>query len=237
MTEFLKTEDVEALSALDTCAVANAIETLELRLKNEGFSDGSIRRITSTEQSVVGYAATIRIRCSSPPAIGPNYIERTQWWDHLLSVPAPRFLFIEDVDPAPGTGALVGEVHAHILKALDCVAVATNGAVRDIPEVSAFGFSMFAARVSVSHAYAHIVETGCPVTIGGLEIAAGDLIHGDCHGLISIPPQSARQIPTIALQMKAAEHEIINVCDSADFSVERLRAVIRETRLSHTGQL
>jgi 4-hydroxy-4-methyl-2-oxoglutarate aldolase len=228
--DLLTRDELEALRALDTCAVANAIEALNVRLKNEGFTDGSIRRFTANERPVLGYAATIKIRCSSPPAVGPNYIERTQWWDYLLTVPEPRFLFIQDVDPAPGTGALVGEVHAHILKALQCVAVATNGAVRDVPEVSALGFSMFAARLSVSHAYAHIVETGCPVEAGGLQIAAGDLVHGDCHGLISIPLRNAREIPAMALEMKEREQTIINICESDGFSIERLRAAIRELR-------
>src|SRR5437016_3261602 len=88
---------------------------------------------------------------------------------------------------------------ANAIEALKCVGVATNGAVRDIPEVTTLGFSMFAARASVSHAYAHIVETGCSIEIGGLQIAAGDLVHGDSHGLISIPFANAKEIPAIAI--------------------------------------
>ena len=34
---------LDALRALDTCAVANAIESFGARLRNEGFADGSIR--------------------------------------------------------------------------------------------------------------------------------------------------------------------------------------------------
>src|SRR6185437_5913502 len=140
----------EALRSLSSCAVANAIERLGIRLRNEGLTDGFLRLLTPDHQPVLGFAVTVKIKCSSPPAIGArNYLERTQWWDQLQQVPAPRFLVIQDVDPAPGTGALVGEMHAHILRALGCSAVATNGSVRDLPEVAALGFSLFASRLSV----------------------------------------------------------------------------------------
>jgi regulator of RNase E activity RraA len=219
------------LRLLSSCEVANAIEMLDLRLRNEGFTDGSIRRFTTNNRSVIGYVATAKIRCSSPPAIGPrSYLERTQWWDDLLKVGKPRILVIEDVDPIPGTGALVGEVHAHILKAMGCMAVVTNGAVRDVAEISALDFSLFAGRLSVSHAYTHIVETGAPVEVGGLKVASGDLIHGDCHGLISIPKEGAARIPDVARRMHEQERELIRICDSRDFSVEMLREAIRKLR-------
>src|SRR5690349_6616013 len=135
--------ELERLRRLSSCAVANAIELLGVRLRNEGFTSGNIQRYTSNSEPAFGYAATIKIKSSSPPVDAPGYLERTQWWDYLLAVPEPRFLVIQDVDPVPGTGALVGEVHAEILRALRCEAVATNGAVRDIAEVGRAGFSLF----------------------------------------------------------------------------------------------
>ena len=75
---------------------------------------------------------------------GRNYYSRFDWWDHILTIPAPRIVVIEDVDKPCGLGAFVGEVHANILMALGCVALATNGAVRDISHLEASGFQMFA---------------------------------------------------------------------------------------------
>ena len=82
------------LRRLSSCAVANAIESLGVRLRNEGFTDGSIHRFTTNFEPALGFAATIKIRSSSPPVDAPSYLERTQWWDYLLSVPEPRFLVI-----------------------------------------------------------------------------------------------------------------------------------------------
>ncbi len=226
--------ELQQLKRLSSCAVANAVESLQVRLRNEGFTDGSIHRFTTNMEPALGYAATIRIRSSSPPMDAPGYLQRTQWWDYVLSVPEPRFLVIQDMDPAPGTGALVGEVHAHILRALGCTAVATNGAVRDVAEVTRLGFSLFAARLSVSHAYSHVVEAGCAVEIGGLKVSPGNLIHGDCHGLVSIPDGRAAEVIAAAARLLAEENELLRLCRSSDFSVERLRDAIHAARsLSH----
>ena len=79
---------------------------------------------------------TASIRCSSPPPVGHHYHDRTDWWNYIASVPAPRFVVVQDVDEQRGLGGFVGDVHANILRALGCVAYATNGSVRDVATVS-----------------------------------------------------------------------------------------------------
>ena len=97
-------------------------------------------------------------------------------------------------------GAFVGEIHAAIGIALHCVGCVTNGAVRDLPAVEAMGFQLYARHTSVSHAYAHIIEFGEPVEIDGLKISSGDLLHGDRHGVLTIPIAIAGQVPRKGVQ-------------------------------------
>ncbi len=125
---------LEQLRSLSTCVVASAIETFGVRLRNKGFSDSRLHCIFEDLPTTVGYAATARIRSADPPMEGHSYYDRGAWWDSLLKIPAPRVVIIEDVDSKPGLGAFIGEVHANILLALGCVAVVTNGAVRDLPD-------------------------------------------------------------------------------------------------------
>jgi regulator of RNase E activity RraA len=134
------------------------------------------------------------------------------------------------MDPQPGMGAFVGEVHAAILQALGCVGVATNGAVRDLPGVRKLGFALFACGVSVSHAYAHILNFNEPVRICGLEVRPGDLLYGDCHGLLSIPIEIAAEIPAAAARQARKEREVIDLCRSSEFSISRLRAEVSSIR-------
>src|SRR5689334_20519012 len=194
----LSFEQLEALRRLDACTLANAIETFHERLRNEGFMDHSIQCLLPRLQPMIGYAATIKIRGSTPPTTDGAYPDRTDWWDYILSLPVPRVVVVQDVAARPGLGSLVGAVHMSILQALYCVGVITNGSVRDIPAAESAGFHFFAGSVSVSHAYIHIVEVGKPVEIAGLKIKSGDLLHGDLHGVQSIPIDVAPRIPAVA---------------------------------------
>jgi len=220
-------EQLESLRRLDACTLANAIETFRERLRNEGFMGHNVRCLFPQLQPMIGYVATIRIRGSSPPTTGNVYTDRTDWWDYIASLPAPRIVVMEDISARTGLGSLVGAVHMNILRALHCAGVVTNGSVRDIPAAESAGFHYFAGSVSVSHAYVHIVEIGKPVEIDGLKIQSGDLLHGDLHGVQNIPLDIAPQIPAIAARISAEEQAVIALCRSPEFSLQKLRAAVK----------
>lgn len=73
MKHSLTAEQLEALRQVDTCTVANAIETFHARLRNEGFVDASVRSFFPRFRPMAGYAATATIRCSNPPPDGRSY--------------------------------------------------------------------------------------------------------------------------------------------------------------------
>jgi 4-hydroxy-4-methyl-2-oxoglutarate aldolase len=220
----LSPDQLEALRRLDACTLANAIESFHERLRNEGYMNNSVRCLFPRLEPMIGYAATLKVRGSAPPMGNNPYPERTDWWDYVLSLPAPRVVAVQDIASRPGTGSLIGAVNMHILEALHCVGVVTNGAVRNIPSAESAGFHYFAGSVTVSHAYVHIVELGTPVEVGGLKINSGDLLHGDIHGVQCIPMDLAEQIPAVAAKITAREQELIALCRSPEFSLEKLRA-------------
>lgn len=224
----LSEHEFNELAALDPCAVSNAIERFGLQLRNEGYTEGEIICRFPQLPPILGYACTLQVRSSAPPSKGKVYFENTHWWDALLALPEPRILVLQDMDRHPGVGALVGEVHAEILRALGCIGVVTNGAVRDIERVKSLDFQMYSGTLSVSHSYSHIVHVGVRVQIGGLEINPGDLLHGDRHGLVRVPRELAGRIPATVKALRQKEEQIIAYCHSPDFSIEGLRSLLAE---------
>jgi 4-hydroxy-4-methyl-2-oxoglutarate aldolase len=220
-------EELESLRGFDTCTVSNAIETFQIRLRNAGFAYANIRCMFEDFPPMVGYAATARLRSGEPPIAG-LYHDRTDWWNSILRIPHPRIVVMEDLDEPPGVGAFLGDMHAAILRALGCVGYVTNGAVRELPRVKALGLQLFAGNVAVSHAYAHIFDFGSPVKVAGLEVRQGDLLHGDRHGLLTVPQGIASEIPSVATKLQQAEKRVIDFCCSQEFSVEKLRRVLEE---------
>ena len=214
--------DLDKIRSLDTCRASNAIERLNVRLRNEGFISGAVRCRFPDFEPMLGYAVTGRIRSSSPPMTGRCYYDRMDFWSYVATIPEPRIIVLQDVDHMPGVGAFVGEIHATIALALKCIGYVTNGAVRDLPAVKALGFNLFSGSVSVSHAYAHLVEFGDPVEIGGLKIVPGDLLHGDRHGVQTIPAEVVSEIPQEAQRIMSSERELIEFCKSPQFSLKGL---------------
>jgi len=209
--------------------VANAIEPFKVRAREAGNISSEIRALFPEAGPMVGYAVTALIRAEHGPIEG-HRASTFGWWDYIQTIPAPRVVVVHDLDEPRGQGAQWGEVQANIHRALGCVGVVTDGSVRDLDEVRALGFQFCAAHVSVSHANVHMVDFGIPVKVGGVWVKPGDLIHGDQHGVVTIPQEIAAQIPESIAKIEADERRIISVCQAGGFTAEKLKEVYREIR-------
>jgi regulator of RNase E activity RraA len=166
---------------------------------------------------MLGYAVTGYMRSTASPVRARACRENMNWWRYVESIPKPRVMVVEDIDDIPGAGASLGEQHAVIGMALDCLGA-----------VEAFGLHLFAGGVAVSHTYAHICEYGEPVAIGGLKILSGSLIHGDRHGVHCIPLSIASDIPKMATQILREESELKQFCRSPRFSLDALEKKLQK---------
>ena len=225
----LTTEQIEALKKVTSPSVANAIEVFKVRPRHEGNVSSAIRALFPELGPLVGYAATCLIRAEQGPIDG-HRASTYGWWDYVMSVPAPRVIVVHDLDEPRGQGAQWGEVQANIHRALGCVGVVTDGSVRDLDEVRALKFQFAAAHISVSHANVHMVDFGIPVKVGGLWIKPGDLVHFDQHGVVTIPPEIAPEIPAAVVKVEADEKKIISVCQAAGFTPDKLKDLYKQIR-------
>jgi len=218
----LAPDELEALRRYDAPTIANGIETFDVRSWASGFASPAIRCIFPHHGTMVGYAVTGRMRARTK---GAGSYSRHGWWDAIVATPGPRVAVIQDLDAEP-VGAFWGEVQSNIHRALGVVGTVTNGGVRDLREADALGFHYFAGSVMVSHAYVHLDDWGTPVTIGGLEIRPGDLIHADMHGVQTIPIEIARELPAACERIIAKERTIIGLCQSPGFELDALKKLV-----------
>ncbi len=222
----------DALARLRTFSsptVANAIETFNLRPRTAGFMSGQIRCLFPDLGPMVGYAFTATCRATTEPPREAG-TRRIEMWRALEEIPPPRIVVVQDLDDPPGVGAFWGDVQSNIHRALGCIGTVTNGGVRDLDEVRSLGFHFFAASVTVSHAYVHLVDFGGPVEVGGLPVRPGDLLHGDQHGVISIPPEIAERIGEGVAKVDRMERELITYCQSPGFTRQGLEDLYRRLR-------
>src|SRR5581483_3856175 len=106
------------LSEIDSCSLCNAIEATGTRPRDEGFTDGTIRCLFDRLPPMLGYAFTLRVSTGHPKVRELRYVDHVDWAPALLALPEPRILVVENIGADPSRGAVLGEVHASIFRAL-----------------------------------------------------------------------------------------------------------------------
>jgi regulator of RNase E activity RraA len=219
LPDTLSTDVYAALAAWDTPALSNAIGRLDVRPRNTGHTDGSIRRVVG--ERLCGVAVTATLRSRDP---GDDGMPMSELYRAVGAAGGPPVVVIQDLDDPSGAGALLGEVTGNIFRALGVVAYVTNGRVRDEAELAELGVTVCAAGLCVSSSYVRVTAVNVPIRIAGLDIAPGDLLHGDQHGLLSVPPDVADKLPEVAEQIRVGEQQTVGWTRSDAFTLESLLA-------------
>lgn len=218
-------EELDAIRAFSVPTLANAIETFGVIPRNSGYCDGRIICHYPDLPRMVGYAVTARVSTDQPPSDVRPGIHEPDYWRFIYSQAGPKIAVVQDIDNPP-KGAMWGEWNANVHKALGCVGMLTQGAARDLDTVHKLGFHFFSTQVLPSHGYGAFIDYGGSVRVAGLEIRTGDLLVGDLHGVILIPPEiPLLELADTAHRIDTLESEIFALCQSADFSLEALVAL------------
>ena len=210
--------EIEALAAWDTPALSNALDSLRLRRFDTGHTDGSIQRLTGTEPSV-GIAVTARMVARDP---GENAVPVSVLHEAISKTSGPVVVVVEDCDTPPGAGAFLGEVNGALLAALGVRGLVTNGRVRDINELRSYPYPVYATGLCVARAHMRLIEVGGPVTVAGMHVEPGDVIHGDEHGVLNIPRSALPAILDKAELIREDEQRIVEWSRSEEFSIPGL---------------
>ncbi|MBI1842232.1 MAG: RraA family protein [Verrucomicrobia bacterium] len=179
---------------------------------------------------MVGYAVTVVVEPSNPrhPAKNPN-----AWRDYrryIASKPGPKIVIIQDLDKPKVIGSFWGEVTANTHRALGCVGTITDGAIRDLDEMTNAGFKALARRLCVGHAHGCPIRWDCPVEVFGQKIVPGQLIHADKHGFLAVPSEDTAGL------LQAARFMDANECNSVIAAARSLAGVPAEEVLARLDE-
>lgn len=137
---------------------------------------------------MVGYAVTLVVEPSDPA-----HRDRPQAWSeyrqYVAAVPGPKIVVVQDLDRPRVIGSFWGEVNANVHRTLGCVGTITDGAIRDLDEMTAAGFKAIARRLCVGHAHVIPVRWNVDVQVFGQRIRPGQLVHADKHGFLAVPAE------------------------------------------------
>tara|TARA_B110000261_G_scaffold93256_1_gene105800 strand:- start:923 stop:1534 length:612 start_codon:yes stop_codon:yes gene_type:complete len=181
---------LKKLQSVDTPTVCNAIEVAQGQRGFNQFTKGTMLISSSEDLAMVGYARTAQIAALAPPKESASVIKqrRADYYRHMSEGPRPAIAVVEDIDYPHAIGAYWGEVNTTIHKAFGLGGALTNGVMRDLGDLPT-GFPVVAGSIGPSHGFVHVRSIGQPVTIFGMHVVDGDLVHADRHGALVIPPE------------------------------------------------
>jgi regulator of RNase E activity RraA len=226
VSEPLDPDVLAQLRGFDTPTLCNAMELVLPSRQGHGFTRKPLLCVHPELPPMVGYARTARV-CASHPSGRDPAAEREvtlAYYRHVAEPPHPTVTVIEDIDREP-VGAWWGEVHTHMHRGLGSLGAVTDGTVRDLDQV-AEGFQLLAHGVGPSHAHVHPVDVGIPVTVAGMTVLPGDLIHADRHGALVIPLGVAAELPQAAERVMKGERVMIEASKQPDFGIAKLEQLL-----------
>jgi 4-hydroxy-4-methyl-2-oxoglutarate aldolase len=209
-------EIIEGLRKIDTPTITNVVATyptnpLCLGLYNpwteNWYTDTSIRCIYTGRGATVGYAATCVWGMPDP-----NYTGRRSMLDMLEAIETmkkPTILVMQQKWPEgiKQRAGLAGEVMVTCMKAVGCVGMVSDGPSRDIDAIRQMDFQLLLGGVTAGHGEMAIQSINVPVSVGGMDVAPGEMIHMDENGAVKFPAEYAQRVLENAHAFLDDEHK------------------------------
>ena len=210
------------LRRVDTPTVCNAIEVVEGKRGFDRFTRGTMLCSAPEAGAILGYARTARIAAAAPPTEPADVVRtrRMAYYQHMATGPRPAIAVVEDMDGEAAIGAFWGEINTTVRKGFGLAGALTNGVMRDLGDLPD-GFPVIAGSIGPSHGFVHVREIATQVTIFGLSIADGDLIHADRHGAVVIPAGYEAALGAAIAKLLDTEKIVLSAARAEGFDFAR----------------
>jgi regulator of RNase E activity RraA len=111
------------------------------------------------------------------------------------------------------------------MKAVGCIGAISNGPSRDIDEIRPMKFQYLLSGVTPGHGNMAIHAVNVPVTVGGMDVVPGEIIHMDENGAVKFPADKLEQVLTNVTKLRDQEAARMGAMHQAS-SLEEVRAIM-----------
>ena len=149
---------------------------------------------------MVGIAFTMRFIPSREDMDGPTSKNRSMVQPQAMEECPPGHVLVVD-SRGDARAASAGDLYVGRLKARGCAGIVTDGGLRDTDGIFKTGLPAYHRRASsppspIAH---HPCDLNLPIGCGGVAVYPGDVIVGDCDGVVVIPPDIVDDVAEEAL--------------------------------------
>ncbi len=171
----------------------------------------------------VGYAVTA---VYGLPAPSYNRLSFMDVIDALDASPKPTIFVFEQRFPPEIANkvGLSGGNMTSAMKAVGCVGAISNGPSRDIDEIRSMGFQYLTGGVCAGHGDMAIYGVNVPVSVAGMDVAPGEIIHMDENGAVKFPADKLAEVYRLVTALRDEEAERMGNLHTATNAAE-VRAI------------
>ena len=216
------------LAAFDTPTICNAIELFGVRPPTAGYMDRRVAACFPELPPMVGYAVTATFRSADAARrrVGAPDLSARQL-EIISELHGAAVVVFQDLDDPPA-GATFGDGMCLTYQTFGAVGLITSGAARDLDNVRSLNFPCFSNGVVCGHGYCHTESIDVPVQVGGVTIHPGDLLHGDCNGVTTIPLEIAHAVPYACSEFLKHEAVVLDRLRAGNTDIPGHRQAITE---------
>ncbi len=215
------------LAGFDTPSICNAIEDVCGGRRDTGFTRRTLISSRPDRKPVAGRARTATLRSTCRAEAGGDIDRRLEYYRYATQPGA--VVVIEDLDRPAGLGCFWGEVQSAIHASLGVAGVVTSGAMRDLDMIDR-RLPVLAGAVTPSHAFVDIEQFDGTVSIHGMTVAPGNIVHADKHGAVVIPDEVAAELPAALEAMVRREGIVLSAAAQPGFGIDQLEEALRAER-------
>lgn len=220
------------LRQFDTPSITNVVATYPgaatcLGLYNpwteNWYTDQTVRCMYPELGPLIGYAVTCVYSLPDPNF---NRLTFMDVLDALDAMPKPTILVLQQKFPPhlAGKVGLAGGNMVSAMKAIGCVGLISNGPSRDIDEVRPMQFQYMLSGITPGHGAQAVQAVNVPVSVAGMDIAPGELIHMDENGACKFPADKLAAVLDNVRKLRDEEAERMGRLQKATSAAE-LRAI------------
>jgi regulator of RNase E activity RraA len=232
MSTLTKQEMLKALKAFDTPSITNVVATypgtpLCLGLYNpwtqNWYTDQSLRCMYPELGPLVGYAVTAVYGLPDPTYNELTFMDVV---DALDASPKPTIFVYEQRFPPELAGkiGLSGGNMTTAMKAVGCVGAISNGPSRDIDEIRPMQFQYLLSGITPGHGAMAVHAVNVPVSVGGMDVVPGEIIHMDENGAVKFPADKLEAVLTNVGKLRDEEAARMGALQNAKSAAE-VRAI------------
>ena len=234
-------EMLEELKNFDTPSITNVVATypnspsclgLYDPWSQNWYTDQTIRCMYPELGRTVGYAVTCVFGLPNPGFTRLSFMDVL---DALDASKRPTVLVLEQQFPPEiqGKVGLVGGNMASAMLALGCVGAISNGPSRDLDEIRPMKFQYMLSGVTAGHGDMAVHAVNVPVSVAGMDVAPGEIIHMDENGACKFPANRLEEVLVNARALQKEEGDFQSRLRNAKSAAE-LRQIFAAGKSSYS---